>query len=231
MDKNTNADYRLLYELNMYQRKLDLEIAAAEHQLSSVQKRLTSLVHDLYMYLAFLIVPLLVCAVLNAFTAIPSASILFFVFSIVSRIIICAYIILLPANVYHTIKTIMYLRLNRERDIPVDLPLLEGVRKGDKVPQEPNFRSEHDKLLLVLSRYYLNQDTVKELYKQIQKPSCEMTLADLKAQLNKLPVYEDIQPANLYSGAMEKKAKKMTRYIVAAIIGAILLSVVIAVVL
>ena len=58
-----------------------------------------------------------------------------------------------------------------------------------------------------------------------------MTLADLKAQLNKLPVYEDIQPANLYSGAMEKKAKKMTRYIVAAIIGAILLSVVIAVVL
>ncbi len=61
---NLKPDPNLLYELNMARRRLDLEIIAAEKQLENVKKRLKGLQQDLYFYLGFLIVPVIVFIIL-----------------------------------------------------------------------------------------------------------------------------------------------------------------------
>ena len=119
----------------------------------------------------------------------------------------------------------MLLQINKENDLAVDLPLLEGVRKWkEPVYQEKTFRSEHDKLLLVLTRYYLNQERLEQLHKQILTNSNDITLEDLKTELNKLPYYEDIKPANVFDSAMQRKAKKKTTKYVLMLLFCILIS-------
>ncbi len=207
----SKPDPRLLYELNIQRRRLDLEIIAAEKQLENVQKRLDGLKHDLYIYLGLLTVPVIVFVILNVFSMIPSKSFMYILVVILKYLILCIYIIMLPANTYHLIYAIILLRINKENDLAVDLPLLEGVRKGtEPIYQEKTFRSEHDKLLLVLTRYYLNKERLEQLHKQITANSCKLTLEDLKKELNKIPYYEDIKPANVFDSSMQKKAKKNT---------------------
>lgn len=218
-------DPRLLYELNLQRKRLDLEIIAAEKQLESVKKRLEGLKHDLYIYLGLLIVPVIVFVILNAFSMIPSKSFIFILIVILKCLIFCIYVIMLPVNIYHFIYAIMLLQINKENDLAVDLPLLEGVRKwNEPIYQEKTFRSEHDKLLLVLTRYYLIQEHLEQLHKQITTTSCEMTLEDLKTELNKIPYYEDIKPANVFDSAMQRKAKKHTTSFVLIILLCVLIS-------
>ena len=159
----SKPDSNLLYELNMARRRLDLEIIAAEKQLENVKKRLDGLMHDLYIYLGLLVAPVILFVILNMFTMIPSQSVLFLFLVIIKYIILCIYVIMLPANIYHLIYAIMLLRINKENNLAVDLPLLEGVRRGGAPPQERSFRSEHDKLLLVLTRYYLVLERLEQL--------------------------------------------------------------------
>jgi len=227
---NTKPDWHLLYELNMQQKKLDLEIMAAEKQLESVKKRLDGLTHDLYIYLSVLIMPIILFIILNTFTMIPSKSILFLLLVIAKYLILCIYIIMLPVNLYNLINAIMLLNLNKENDLAVDLPLLEGIRKGfEPIRPEKTYRSEHDKLLLVLTRYYLNQEKLEQLYKQINSNPSIITLEELKDELNNIPYYEDIKPANIFDSTMAKKAKKDTAIIMCVILISIIISLLIAV--
>ena len=221
MDNNTSTqkpDQRLLYELDMACRRLELEIIAAEKQLESVKQRLESLKHDLYVYWGLLIVPVIVFIILNLFTMLPVPSLLFILFVIVKYIILALYVMTFSINVYHLIKATMLFQENKENNIPVELPLPEGTRKGEPIPQEKNYRSEHDKLVRVLTRYYLNQEQLEQLHKKIIANPCQITLAELKIELLQIPYYEDIKPANLFSSAMEKKAKKISFFIISAFV-------------
>ena len=215
---NKQQNQHLLNKINMCRLKFDAEIRAAECQLASVKRRLTGLRHDLYIYFAFLCVPLILYFICNAFSSTPSRTVTYMLFASAKVIILFIYVIMLPSIIYNLTKTITLLWINRESDELATLPPLEGTRKGGSAPQEVSYRSEHDKLLLVLSRYYLNQDKLNELYQKVKSASCDMTLGELEYELMQLPVYEDIKPANPITGAMGEQVKRKTKMIMFAIL-------------
>ena len=226
-NSSKQQNQHLLNKINMCRLKFDAEIKAAEYQLASVKRRLTGLTHDLYIYLALLGVPAILYFICNIFSSVPSRSLTYIVFASAKVVISFVYVIMLPSIIYNLTKTITLLWINRETDELATLPPLEGTRKGGSAPQEVSYRSEHDKLLLVLSRYYLNQDKLNELHQKVNSPSCDMTLVELEYELTQFPVYEDIQPASPFTGAMGEQVKRKTKIITFAILLLILLGVLI----
>lgn len=224
-NSSKQQNQHLLNKINMCRLKFDAEIKAAEYQLASVKRRLTGLTHDLYIYLALLGVPAILYFICNTFSSVPSRSLTYIVFASAKVVISFVYVIMLPSIIYNLTKTITLLWINRETDELATLPPLEGTRKGGSAPQEVSYRSEHDKLLLVLSRYYLNQDKLNELHQKVNSPSCDMTLVELEYELTQLPVYEDIQPASPFTGAMGEQVKRKTKIITFTILLLILMGV------
>jgi len=225
---NKQPNQQLLYEVNMYRRKVDLEITAAEKQLATAERRLVRLKHDLYVYLGFIIVPLLLCGIFDILITVFFNPIVYIVFTIASFISVCAFVVLLIPSTYNLTKTIILLRINRETDEPAQLPPVETSQKGGKAPQEESYRLERDKLLLVLSRYYIYRDKLEQLHQKVNSSSCNMTLAELTAELKQMPIFEDIQPANPRTGDMGAQVKR-TQKVMCAIVLAVLISVLIGV--
>lgn len=226
---NKQPNQQLLYEVNMYRRKVDLEITAAEKQLATAERRLVRLKHDLYVYLGFIIVPLLLCGIFDILITVFFNPIVYIVFTIASFISVCAFVVLLIPSTYNLTKTIILLRINRETDEPAQLPPVESTQKGGKAPQEESYRLERDKLLLVLSRYYIYRDKLEQLHQKVNSSSCNMTLAELSAELKQMPIFEDIQPANPRTGDMGAQVKRTTQKVMCAIVLAVLISVLIGV--
>jgi len=230
MDKtNSQSNMQLLYEVNMYQRKVDLEITAAEKQLASVEGRLVRLKHDLYVYLGFILVPLLLSGIFDFLITVFFHPMVYIVFTIASFLCICAFVILFIPSTYNLIKTIILLHINRESDEPALLPPAESSIRGGKAPQEESYRSERDKLVLVLGRYYVYREKLEQLHQKINSETCNMTLVELSEELRQMPVFEDIQPASDRTGAMGELVKGKTKKIMCAIILAVILSLIIGV--
>lgn len=226
-DKQRNQ--HLLYEINMYRRKLDFEIVTAEQQLASVKRRLANLTQDLFIYLAFIIVPILLYYGFSICSLLFFSPIIYIIFEVAKFLTTCIFIIMLPSSIYNLTKTIILLWINRESNETTELPPLEGTYKGGSAPKEVSYRLERDKLLLVLSRYYLNREKLDKLYQQVNSASNNMTRLELEYELKQLPFYEGIQPANSSSGPMGEQVKRKTKVVMIAIVSAILLSVLIAV--
>ncbi len=226
LEKQPNQ--QVLYELSMYRRKVDLEITAAEQQLDSVERRMTGLRHDFFVYLGFLSVPAILTGIISVLSSVLYTPIIFLFFDIVNFVVLCVYVIIFPASVYNFVKTILLLWMNRESDEPVRLPPVEGTVKGSPV-SEASYRMERDKLQLVLSRYYMYRDKLNQLYANISESSEDMTLVWLKSELKKYPIYEDMVPASPLTGTMGEQVKRKTRMIVLAIVLAVAISVLIAV--
>lgn len=226
---NKQPNQQLLYEVNMYRRKVDLEITAAEKQLATAERRLKSLKHDLYVYVGFLTVPLLLCWIFTGISTLFFSPIVYIIFEVAKFIALCIFVILFFPSIYNLTKTIILLRINRETDEPAQLPPVESTQKGGKAPQEESYRLERDKLLLVLSRYYIYQDKLEQLHQKINSSTCNMTLAELTAELKQMPIFEDIQPANPRTGDMGAQVKRTTQKVMCAIVLAVLISVLIGV--
>lgn len=64
-----------------------------------------------------------------------------------------------------------------------------------------------------MTRYYINLEKMNELLQQIKSPTCSMNLEELKCELEKFPIYEDIAPSNTFSGRMSKKAGKKAKFL------------------
>ena len=226
--ENKQQNQYLLNRIHMCRLKFEAEIKAAEYQLDSVNKRLTGLIHDFWIYVAFLAVPVILFGICDLFTSVPERTIIYIVFGIAQFIILFLYIITLPFNICNLTKTIFILCINRESDKPAELPPYQGMHKG-AMQQEVSYRLEHDKLVLVLSRYYLYLDRLDQLYQEVKSASNNMTLGDLEFELKQLPVYERIQPANPFTGPMGEQVKRLTRMVMLCIVLAILLSLLIAI--
>lgn len=196
-----NKDY-LLYELNMYRRKLELTITTTEQQLASANKRLHNLSQDLYTYVAFLTVPIPVFLVFHFLSLTPARILPYMIFTAVKFSVLAIYLVMLPPNIYRLTKTIILLWINRETDEQVLLPPIQGKNNAGKALDEESYRSERDRLSRVLGRYYIYREKVEQLFKKVNDSACNMTRIELEYELSQLPIYEDIQPANPFTGTM-----------------------------
>ena len=218
---------RLLYECETMRAKINYEIEAAERQLASVTKRLVSLKHDLYIYLAFIFVPLVVLGLLAGLIALSGILLEPFLQTFFSLLLIL-FIMGLPFNIYHIIKTCLLIHVNKEAPEKMGcLPPEEGTYKDGKIPIEPNYQTEYQKLIAVLTKYYLHPEKLEQLEKQIHEKNCILTMYELKLEFMKMTFYEDIRPTDIFSSTMVKKARAITGIIfiilIIIIIGVIIL--------
>ena len=193
MDDSTRS--RLLYEWNTRRTKLDFAIAQMERQLASVNKRLDSLKHDLALYAGLVIVPPLLYLALSLVTNVlhPLSGFLFLVVFVIFRdVLLCGYLIFLPFNIYYLLRTAQTMKRNEEPSENI----AEPPREGTGEPQsESTYRSEQQKLVFILSRYYLYQDIMNQLKRRLDADDCAMTLAELHQEMSRLPFYEEVRPA------------------------------------
>lgn len=188
---------RLLYEWNTRRTKLDYAIAQMERQLASVNKRLDSLKHDFALYVGMLTIPVILYILIALVTNIlsPLSGFVFLVVFVIFRdVLLCVYIIFLPFNIYYLIRTMQTIKGNEESSENMADPPREGTSKDDPKP-EGTYRSEQQKLVFILSRYYLYQDALNQLKRELEAADCTMTLAGLKQRLNQFPFYEEVRPA------------------------------------
>lgn len=191
---------RLLYELNAKDAQLDFAIRQAEHQLANVNQKLKSLQHDLVFYLGMLILPGLVCVLCSKMYLIAALSLLLPFLVLFHMLLQCVWILSMPFVLYHLGKTVQLLKINREDGEEYSEPPRVGTLRSSQPDREPTYRIEQKKLIYILSRYYLNQDALKQLRRRItESDSHQMTMAELKYQLGNLPFYEEIRPADPFA--------------------------------
>ena len=227
---NKQPNQQLLYEINMYRRKVDMEITAAEKQLASVEERLKRLKQDLYVYLGFILVPLILYCIFDVLTLLFFSPLVYIIFNIASFLTVCIFVILLIPSIYNLTKTITLLCLNRESDESVNLPPAETALRGGLPPEEESYREERDKLTLVLGRYYVYRDKLERLHEKIKSVDCNMTMVELEQELKQMPIFVDIQPANPRTGVMGAKVNGTTKKVMCAIVLAVGLSILIAII-
>lgn len=193
----TESNVRLLYEWNVKYDKLDFAIKEAEMQLASVNKRLRMLWFDFFAYGGMIVLPLLLLLLLSLLPDDPDSLILILI-SVFHSFLLIVYMLSLPFTIAYLIKSIGLLVLNSEARAESDFipPIPQGIRRGVKKEPERTYRLEQKKLLYVLSRYYLNRDSLNELRRQLESDTCTITLEELKEQLKSCVLYEAIHPAN-----------------------------------
>ncbi len=218
---NEQSDIRLLYEWNAKNDQLNFAIQQAEHQLSNVNKRLKGLWHDLTAYGTMIVLPYLIIrifGVLINFRVMTAFSVIF------HHTLLCVYILFLPVNIYNFLKTISILKKNSEQKTEFEQPSLKGEFHGTQPPRERSYRLEQKKLIYILTRYYLNHDIMTQLHKRItDSGSDKMSLAELKLQMDRLPFYEEIRPADEFSDSANKVQMGKSKLIPLFAIGILLL--------
>lgn len=210
-----DIDIRLIYEWNTKRAKLEFTIKECEFQLASARKRLDELQNDLKFYIASLIAPIIFCIILSSVINLlynhqsVGNYIVALALDILRSTLICLYVVLFPCNLYYLIKTTLLVNLNKEHEsITITPPPVVGSIRGYKALEEPSFRSEYNKLTYVLTRYYLNIETMDNLLKQIKSPSCNITIEELKTELDKIQFYESIAPSNTFSSNMSRRTHR-----------------------
>ncbi len=148
---------RLLYEWNTRMAKLDFAIRKAEHQLSSVNKRLEHIRYDGALYGGMIGLPPVLYGIIvllvNSMHSQPFVSFpLLHLFAIFKYLLLCGYLILLPFNTYYLLRSIRALMKNRMPEEQIAEPPRAGTLIGGQTAQEPTCRAEQQKLIYILSR-------------------------------------------------------------------------------
>lgn len=212
-DANYDPNFRLIYEINAKSLQLETVIQQTELQLKNVNKKLDSLWYDLKLFSGLLIGTWLLKTFLDFFSShfitvkVEGALIYVLIqfFCNIFRIVGGWFII--PFSLALTVKSLSLIIANRENNAEFIAPPLEGELRGEVPEREKSYRSEQKKLIYVLTRYYASQDKLKELRKQVESNPESFTLAELKYQLDQIPFYEQVRPANPNLQKNEEKNK------------------------
>ncbi len=194
--------FRLLHELVTKNEQLDFAIRQAELQLRNVNKKLDSLWYDLKLFSVLFVIELLVGKFLTWFTSDVSpvnagVAVMFVLFKFLSLLYQCFVMrFVMPLTFALAVLSLSQIIENRDRELSFDPPPLEGELNGELPNREKNYRTEQKKLIYILTRYYIGQDTIKQLRKQVELEPESITLAELKHRLEQIPIYEPIRSAN-----------------------------------
>lgn len=196
---NSENNIRLLYELNTKDAQLDFAIRQAERQLAGVNKKLQMLWYDVAISVAVIVFPWGVYMLFSRSR--------FFLMVAFCTALKGVYMMVLPLLLCQFARAARLLNINRENAAEYTEPVRLGTLRGDPPEREPSYRAEQKKLVCILSRYYLNKDKLLQLRRQItESGSGTMTLAELYYELNNLPFYEEVRPAQEF-GVRESAEK------------------------
>lgn len=209
-------DSKIQYEWEIKKETLDFEIGKSERQLASVDKRLHTLKTDFYFYAGLVGGPLIVLGFLQLLSLLSTP--VAFVLNIVEGIFSLLYMYSLPFTIYYLIRSILLNISNRYEPAVIPLPNIRKDIFQDAVPREKNYTIERKKLLAVLSKYYLYRSQLLQLGEDMEQDDFSKSLEELRAEYEKMPLYDDIRPANLLDDQTKKKARRWTFACCAALI-------------
>lgn len=223
MDDEVKAS--LLYEWRTANARLDFAITEAESQLISVNKRLQELWKNLVIYAGIVVLPVVLWFFLRSVgawllredTLVFGNAFGYVLLEGISALLLAVYAITLPIWIFHLIKSIFLLVINREDSEQTKNLLPPEARKVHREQErEATYRIEQQKLINVLSRYYLYRDNMKQLREKIEADSISLT--DLKQELKQITYYATIHPANEFASPMIRKSKNVAFIIMFGVI-------------
>lgn len=219
---------RIIYDLDNSQKALELEIKKLECQLLNVEKRLKHVLLDIYVYLGMIIIPLILIPLLSFLS---TKHLLLTVFgNIALVIVIVVYIISLPFTIYSLIKCIFIYAINRENsDLIWAKPAVKQPYSRQAPKEEESYIAEKRKVVWVLNKYYLYQESYEQLMQKVHNKSAPLSENDInhiRETLAQMPLYEEIKPANPFRGAMVRNARGPA---ILSILGVIIVLILIAV--
>ncbi|MCM1569518.1 MAG: hypothetical protein NC081_08740 [Roseburia sp.] len=215
------VDDTVIYELKNKRDTLDFEIKKLECQLLNVENKLKHITFDILGFLAMIILPHLLVVALDY---LRTKSLILIIFGNIAYVVAgCIYIVSLPFTIYGLIKNILLKVSNREnQDCLWQKPDIRRY-SSQTAQEEASYISEKRKIIWVLNKYYLYQETCQQLLRQAQNEEKTVTRKEIEAAFEAMPLYEEIKPTNPFNGKMVKQARGFTWIIFLGIVGILLL--------
>lgn len=195
---------RLLHELSSKSEQLDFAVRQAELQLKNVNKKMDDLQYEFKLFSILFAIEIFIGGLLTLLTsdgiAPVNASVAVMFVTLKSLSLLYQNFVMrfvTPLTFALAVTSLSQIMENRDREISFDPPPLEGELNGESPERERNYRTEQKKLLYILTRYYISQDTIAQLRQQIEQEPESITLAELKLKLERIPIYEPIRPARM----------------------------------
>lgn len=193
---------------------LDLEISKAEGQLRNCRFRIGLLKREMIVCGGLIVIPLVMIIVETFFVTYSSGS-------IVGNMMAAAkqtmglflqgfYICLFPFLVFFFVKALVIWMISKYH--PTDSkPLEEYDPYRKELPKEEiSYAIEEEKLLRMLSVYYMYRDQMEQMKCDLAGDQLTLTPEELRAELDKLVYFEEVVPANPFKREVRVRTMMIT---------------------
>lgn len=202
--------------------RLELEISKAEGQLRNCRFRNGLIIRELIICGSLVVVPVILTVIGALFPLYSNGSIagnMMLAGRMTLELLFqCLYICLFPFLVFFLLKAFIIWRINKY--YPTDRrPLEEYDPYRKELPKpEISYAIEEEKLLRILSIYYMYRDQMEQIKCDLTGDQLVMTPEELRAKLDELVYYEEIVPANPFRREAEVKTIIITAIISVVVI-------------
>lgn len=193
---------------------LELEISKAEGQLRNCRFRIGLLKREMIVCGGLIVLPL-VMIVVGAFFPLYSSG------SVVGNMMVasgqtlelvfqCFYMCLFPFLVFFFVKALVIWMINKYH--PTDKkPLEEYDPYRKELPKEEiSYAIEEEKLLRMLSIYYMYRDRMEQMKCDLAENQLTQTPEELRTELDKLVYFEEVVPAEPFKREMRVRTIMIT---------------------
>lgn len=200
---------------------LELEISKAEGQLRNCKFRTGLVIREMIVCGSLVVVPLLIIFVGALFPGQISGSVAGNMLRAgrmtLELVFQTFYICLFPFLVFFFVKALIIWLLNKYSP-PDKKPLEKYEQYRQELPApEKSYAIEEEKLLRMLSIYYMYREKMEQIKYDLSEDALSMTPEELRAELDKLVYYEDIVPADPFR--RETRVKTIMITVVVSFIG------------
>lgn len=204
---------------------LELEISKAEGQLRNCRFRTGLVIREMIVCGSLVVIPIILIIVGALFPLYSSGSVAGNMIAAgrmtLELVFQCLYICLFPFLVFFFIKSLAIWMINKYN--PIDKkPLEEYDPYRKEFPKaEISYAIEEEKLLRMLSIYYMYRERLIQLKCDLASDQIALTPEELRTELDKLVYYEEIVPANPFKREMEVRTIMITAIV--SVIGIIII--------
>ncbi len=193
---------------------LDLEISKAEGQLRNCRFRTGLLKREMIVCGGLIVLPLVIIIVEIFFTTYSSGSVVGNMMAAVKMtmglFLQGFYICLFPFLLFFFIKALVIWMINKYHTTD-NKPLEEyDPYRGELPKEEISYAIEEEKLLRMLSIYYMYRDQMAQMKCDLAGDHLTLTPEELRTELDKLVYFEEVVPANPFKREMRVRTVMIT---------------------
>lgn len=200
---------------------LEFEISKAEGQLRNCRFRTGLVIREMVVCGSLVFVPIIMIIVGALFPLYSSGSVAGNMMTAgrmtLELVLWGVYVCLFPFLVFFLVKAVAIWLINKYN--PADKkPLEEYVPYRNELPEaEISYAMEEEKLLRILSIYYMHRDKMEQIKCGLTEDRLSLTPEELRAELDKLVYYEEVVPADPFKREVRVRTAMIT--VIVSVIG------------